>query len=135
MNYPLALMVSFAALVAIAGCGSGLATPPAASAEPAPAPAPAPAAPAIIHCDFSSSFFGACEEHPASKRDLKDKCDTIGGTYGEGPCPTAGRIGHCECATARCAEVGTHPMYLYAPAIQTDAQGQQTCGQLRFVRD
>lgn len=89
---------------------------------------------AIIHCDMSD-FMGSCEEHPASNTELQGTCEGIGGTFAAGPCPTAGRIGHCECATPECAAAGVAPMFLYAPRISTDELGQTMCGQLRFVRD
>jgi len=128
---------------ALSACGASEANPlpPAAvpsepSAAPPPsatvAPAP-PAAAALIHCDLSA-FLGSCEEHPTSNTSLQGTCEGIGGTFGPGPCPTEGRVGHCECVTADCTAAGVHPMYLYAPTISSDDQGQTMCGQLRFVR-
>lgn len=128
------------ALPLSAACGTSDASPapaatPVTTTTPAvPAPTPGPSTAAVIHCDLAA-FLGSCEEHPTSNTELKDTCEGIGGTFGSGPCPTAGRVGHCECATPECTAAGVHPMYLYAPTIDSDTLGQTMCGQLRFVRD
>lgn len=128
----------------VTACGeSTAATPP---PEPPVIEAVAPVAPlethveaaapsvAVIHCDMSD-FMGSCEEHPASNTELQGTCEGIGGSFATGPCPSAGRIGHCECATPECESAEVAPMFLYAPRISTDELGQTMCGQLRFVRD